>query len=351
MKKCLKTISLVSFFAIFALSCSDEDGAGTFAPPEGNDIFYVLNAGDWKSNNSSLTRYDNSTGAVVHDCFRLQNGRMLGNTANDIIVYGSRMYITVAGESTIEVTDLEAKSVKQIKCEGEPRYLASAGGKVFVSYFNGYVACIDTVSLEVEKLVPVGRNPERIAVSSGKLFVANSGGMDYNTAVGYDKTVSVISLSSLEELYKVDVVLNPVNVVSDGVGVYVASYGNYADIPSTLQYIDADGNVSVVEECPNMTEIALNSRILYGYFSQYDENWNQTIVWQSYNTMTGEVESPWIKEVFPPSPYKISSAGEYITVTSSDYITDGDVYIYNKEGEFLGKVPAGLNPIKMVSLK
>ena len=43
----------------------------------------------------------------------------------DMIVYGDKMYIAVYGESTIEVTDLKAKSIKQVKTEGQPRYMVS----------------------------------------------------------------------------------------------------------------------------------------------------------------------------------------------------------------------------------
>ena len=39
----------------------------------------------------------------------LKNGMGLGDTAQDMIVYGDKMYIAVYGESTIEVTDLKAK--------------------------------------------------------------------------------------------------------------------------------------------------------------------------------------------------------------------------------------------------
>ena len=85
-------------------------------------------------------------------------------------MYGDKMYIAVYGESTIEVTDLKAKSIKQVKTEGQPRYMVSEGGKVYISYYNGYVARLDTASLEVEAKVKVVRNPEQLAVSSNKLF-------------------------------------------------------------------------------------------------------------------------------------------------------------------------------------
>ena len=350
-------LNVKSFFAValavLFVACTPDDGSngGEQGGAKLNGVYYVINSGDWKSNNSSLTKYDEANGEVQQFCFQAQNGRGLGNTANDIIVYGSKMYIAVAGESTIEVTDVNAKSIKQIKCEGQPRYLAACDGKVYVSYYDGYVACLDTATLTVEAKVKVGRNPEQLAVVGKKLYVANSGGMDYATELGYDKTVSVVDLETFKEIEKIEVVLNPAVVVPVDNGVFVSSYGNYYNVPSTLQYVDADGVVSVVEKCSNMTEICCNSGTLYGFFSQYDENWNATITYMSYNTVDGSVETPWIKEQELPSPYKVCSAGNYICVTSSDYINDGDVYFYDTDGMLVKKIATGLNPVKVVKVK
>ena len=55
--------------------------------------------------------------------------------------------------------------------------------------------------------------------------------MDYSTEVGYDKTVSVVDLSTFTEIKKLDVVLNPTRIQADEQGnVYVVSMGNYADM-------------------------------------------------------------------------------------------------------------------------
>lgn len=350
--KLVYRLFLVILSAAFLVACED-DGNTSYddAVKKVGGVYYVLNSGDWNSNNSSLTRYDGVSGKVEQFFFEAQNGRMLGNTANDIVVSGSKMYIAVAGESTIEVTDLNAKSIKQIKCEAQPRYMTVHGANVYVSYYNGYVARLDTVSLEVNATVKVGRNPEQLAAFGGKLYVANSGGLDYATELGYDRTVSVIDIESFNEVNKIDVVLNPSVVVAAENGVYVTSYGNYADVPSTLQYIDAQGGVSVVEKCRNMTEFCYSSRTLYGFFSQYDENWNATITYMSYNTKNGDVDAPWIKEKKLPVPYKVSSAGDYVCVTSSDYVSDGDVYFYDTDGMLVGKIPSGLNPVKVVKVK
>ena len=349
MKRIVEKLLLFSLVAGFTACGNENDVPETPTGGESStNVCYVLNAGDWKSSNSSLTKYDFSTGVTVPNYFEFQNGRCLGNTANDMLVHGSKMYIAVSGESTIEITSLDAKSIKQIKCTGQPRYLAADGDKVYVTYYDGKVARIDTTSLEVDAMVEVGRNPELLAVYNGNLYVANSGGMDYNTEVGYDKTVSVVDLATFAEVEKIEVVCNPAVVASCDAGLFVASYGNYADVPGTLQFINAREEVSVPAGCSNMTEFCGLQGTLYGFYSQYDANWNATITYLSYNMASGDVDSPWIKEAELPVPYKVCAAGEYVCVTSSDFLNDGDVYLYDKDGMLVNKVAAGLNPVKVV---
>ena len=350
MKTFVKSIALLAVLFAFA-ACSESDDVPVVPEQVSGDVYYVLNSGDWKSNNSSLTMYDTSTGAVVQGYFEHVNGRKLGNTANDMVVYGSKMYIAVSGEGTIEVTDLAANSLAQIECGAQPRYLAAHGGKVYATYYDGHVVRIDTVTMQVDAKVKVGRNPEQLAVCGGKLYVANSGGMDYNTELGYDNTVSVVDLVAFAETAKIEVACNPAVVVAADDDVYVASYGNYYDVPSTLQHISADGVASVVEECSNMTELCYSAGRLYGFFSSYDANWNATITYLSYGVADKSVDSPWIKESFLPVPYKVCAAGKYVCVTSSDYINDGDTYFYDTDGMLAFKIAAGLNPVKVVSLK
>ena len=92
MKSIIKKVLFLSFVVAF-IACENENDAPM--PPVGGDssaVCYVLNAGDWKSSNSSLTKFDLETGAAVQNYFEYQNGRCLGNTANDLLVHGSKMY-------------------------------------------------------------------------------------------------------------------------------------------------------------------------------------------------------------------------------------------------------------------
>ena len=309
---------------------------------------YFLNSGNMGNNNSSLYMYDIEKDEVVPDYFLAQNGRGLGDTAQDMIVYGDKMYIAVYGESTIEVTDLKAKSIKQVKTEGQPRYMVSEGGKVYISYYNGYVARLDTASLEVEAKVKVGRNPEQLAVSSNKLFVSNSGGMDYSTEVGYDKTVSVVDLSTFTEIKKLDVVLNPTRIQADEQGnVYVVSMGNYADIPNTVQKINTETyEVTSLTNCPNATEMAYEDGKLFLFYAQWGMS---SPAFLTFDTKSQSAGTSFITDgTSIQSPYTISAVGGNVYVAESDYKNNGDIYCFGGDGKLFKKFEAGLNPMKVV---
>ncbi len=200
------------------------------------DDMYILCEGLWGYNNSVLTKFNLNDYTVVRDYFKQQNGVGLGDTANDMCVYGNKIYIAVATDKIIWVMDKDARVIEKLETEGQPRYLATAGGKVYATYYNGEVARIDTAKLEVEATVPVGRNPEQLCVADNKLFVANSGGADYPN---YDNTVSVIDIPSFTEIRKIEVATNPANILTADNGfVYLVSLGNYGDVPNTLQCIN-----------------------------------------------------------------------------------------------------------------
>lgn len=206
-----------------------------------DNFIYILNEGLYNANNSSLTRYNVDDASVVKDCFMEANDKRIGDTANDICLYGSKMYIAVAEENVIWVTDKSARILKKIETAGKPRYFVTAEGSVFATLFNGHVARIDTLAMCVDATIPVGRNPEQLCAVGRKLFVANSGGLDYNTEVGYDKTVSVIDIPSFTEIKKIEVATNPSNILASENGyVYLVSLGNYSSIPNTLQCINPD---------------------------------------------------------------------------------------------------------------
>ena len=83
----------------------------------------------------------------------------------------------------------------------------------------------------------VGYQPEEMVIAGNKLYVANSGGY---RVPNYDRTVSVIDLTTFTEIKKIDVAINLHRLELDRYGnIYVSSRGDYYDTPSKTFVIDS----------------------------------------------------------------------------------------------------------------
>lgn len=225
---------------------------------------YVVNSGNMYSNiESSLTAIDYASSTATQNVFKAANGRSLGNTANDGIVYGDKIYLAVDKENTIEVIDKTTKkSIKQIKttellgnAEGaEPRHVIAGGGYVFFTTYGGYVAAVDTTSFALQKKWQVGSYPEGLVFGNGTLYVANS---NYGAGGG---NISCINLSNDNvETKNIEGVNNPTGIYYAAGVLYVldnryydASYNAYGENSlRTVNFAEgksqkvADGNYAV----------------------------------------------------------------------------------------------------------
>ena len=130
-----------------------------------------------------------------------------------IKIYGNKLYAVINVSNFIEVMDARtAKHLGTIPLENG-RYITFANGKAYASSYAGPVTIdpkaplgkvveIDTINLSVTRQVTVGYQPEELEVVGNNLYVANSGGY---RVPEYDKTVSVIDLSTFKETKKIDV--------------------------------------------------------------------------------------------------------------------------------------------------
>ena len=245
-------------------SCSDDnDGPETYLQ-EYSTGAYVVNSGNMGSNiESSLTAIDYASSTATQNVFKAANGRTLGNTANDGIVYGNKIYLAVDQSNTIEVIDKKTKqSIKQIKttdllgnAEGaEPRHIIADGGKVYFTTYGGYVAAVDTTDFALQKKWQVGSYPEGLVIGNGNLYVANS-----NYAAG-GGNISCINLSNDKvETKNIEGVNNPISIYYAAGLLYVldnqyydASFNAYGE--NSLRTVEfaqgtsqkvADGNYAV----------------------------------------------------------------------------------------------------------
>ncbi len=345
MTKWFKAFALMTTLALPMVSCDDDDDVKV--EPEVCPTTYgvlILNRGNYQANNASLKMYD-FTARKLTDLYQNANGVALGESAQDVITYGSKIYAAVTFSNSLTVMEKDGTEIKKIQPVGEdgkstmnPRYMAAANGKVYVSYYYGHsVAVVDTSSLAVEKVIPVGRYPEGVAVANNKLYVANSGGLD--EAKG--NTVSVIDLNSLKVEKEIKVEINPVNIVADGDGdLYLISMGNYGDIKNTLQSID--GKTGAVKKLGLGSRLAYAKEKLYVAYAQwgdpnitysvYDTKTNNIItdkfITDGTNVTPGEGAAPTSIDADPVSGNVAIASGKYGATTT--------LYVFTPEGKLAG---------------
>lgn len=261
MKKYLLGLAVLLMGTAVMTSCSDDnDGPETYLQ-EYSTGAYVVNSGNmYNKIESSLTAIDYASSTATQNVFKAANGRTLGNTANDGIVYGNKIYLAVDQSNTVEVIDKKTKkSIKQINttellgnAEGvEPRHISADGGKVYFTTYGGYVAAVDTTSFALQKKWQVGSYPEGLVIAHGNIYVANS---NYGKGGG---NISCINLSNDKvETKNIEGVNNPTSIYYAAGLLYVldnqyydASYNAYGENSlRTVEFAEgksqkvADGN-------------------------------------------------------------------------------------------------------------
>lgn len=218
---------------------------------------YILSEGNWNANQAELAYYDVKSATLTKKYFAAQNGgAKLGDTGNDLAIYGSKMYCVVSGASVesgggyIEVIDPKTgKSQKRIPftdAEGEadlPRKVTFAGGKGYVTGHSGVVARLDTTSLEIDAKVKLsGTYSEGITQYRGNLYICNSG-------YGEGNTISVVDIATFNKESKVITVpQNPVKIQATTTGdiYFTTSTLEWSTgAPSNLHVLNAKtGNVA-----------------------------------------------------------------------------------------------------------
>jgi YVTN family beta-propeller protein len=357
----MKKILTIAILATALLACKKDskNEIPVIVPDAG---LLVLNEGSSNQNNASISYYDFETKTVTQDMFFAQNERHLGDVANDILVYGGKIYITVGFSSTVEVTDLNLKSIERISLTDgaknrEPHGLACHNGKVYIACFDGYVARLDTSSLSIENYVKVGDNPENICISNDFAYVTNSGGMNYLVDADHDSTVSVIDLNTFTETEKIIVGKNPFSIGTDENGnVIVGCRGDYGmTTPFSLVRINTNDHSVHTFTDVMASDFSINKSTIYFYNTAYDADWNVIgIDYTAYNTTNGNKANLLTNSSLITMPYaiNINQENEDIYVSDAiDYTNAGRAFIFDKNGEKQFDFETGISPKKIVVLK
>jgi YVTN family beta-propeller protein len=351
--------AMLAIAAIALVQSCKKDDVVTPEVPKVTTGLYVLSEGV-NQTKTTLTYYNLATNTPTTDFYAITNGSGLGDTGNDMIVYGSKMYIVMNVSSVVQVADATtAKSIKRIEFRTnagvarQPRYAVGYKGKVLVSSYDGTVAVIDTTSLNIEKFIPVGLNPEEMAISGDKLVVANSGGLSgYSTGI-YDTTVSVIDLNTFTEIRKVTVGTNPGTVTADDAGnVYVACTGNYGTIKPKLVKM----NVATYAIIKAADTAVGNMKFYKGALYATGGSGSSKVRVLSTTDFSQQSASFVTDGTAITTPYGIDidmQSGDVYITDARDYVSSGQVFCFDKDGKrkFSFSVTPGINPNTVVVIK
>ncbi|OQP62641.1 hypothetical protein A3860_26890 [Niastella vici] len=329
------------------VSCKKDD-INTDTPPVATGV-YVLSEGKFNNNNTTLTYYNFNTGVATTDYFANVNGSGLGDTGNDLLIYGSKAYIVMNGSSYVEVIDvMTATALKNIPFKNGsvyrlPRYAVAYKDKVLVSAYDGTVAVIDTTSLAIEKNIMVGANPEQMAISGDKLYVANSGG--FNPI--FDSTISVVSLSTFTELQKIVVGVNPFSVVADNAGnIYVGCTGDYVSIKPKLVKVSTATNSVVKSADTAVGNLRYFNGQLYANGGYLGVPYVRVLSTTDFSQKSSNFITDGTRVTTPYGLNIDANSGDVYITDAKDYNSSGEVFCFDKNGKkkFSFKVTPGISP-------
>ncbi|MCM1067750.1 MAG: YncE family protein [Muribaculaceae bacterium] len=349
-------------------SCSDDDKPAL--PTDYEDVpaetpdtkgavagFYVLNEGNMGSNKCTIDLFDYATARYVRNIYPERNPSVvmeLGDTGNEIAVYGNRLYIVVSGSHKVEVCDAAtAVRIGQVDI-ASPRYIAFDGDYAYVSSQvggtgdNGSVVRFNIKTLAKEGSVSVGLGPEQLAVADGYLYVANS----QNYGVGrFDSNISRIKLSDFTFDSNIPAGVNMKHLQLDSRGnIWVDAAGNYAEIGANLYKLErlADGTYGTPQafNVP-VANFTIAGDRLYYYATVYDASWNAVNTYGTINTTSGASEGSFItdgteSEIVTPYCIAVQPANGDIFITDArNYVSSGSLRCYTKAGKTKWTVTTG----------
>lgn len=324
--------------------------------------FYLLNEGNMGSNKATLDYYDFPSATYTRNNYAFANPNVpkeLGDVGNDLAIYGSKLYAVINVSNKVEVMSaatgvrlgqVDIPNCRYLCFHDRYAYVTSYAGPVIVDpeYKQiGYVAKIDTATLQVVDTCHVGFQPDGLAIVGNKLYVANSGGY---LVPNYENTLSVIDLTTFEHTARIPVAINLHRVCADNHGgLWVSSRGDYMTVPSRLYYVD-----TALGAMTDSVDIAVSDMCLMGdslyvigssfsYLTHQNET-NYGIV----NTRTHELVTQHFitdgteEDIVMPYGIAVHPLTHHIYVTdATNYFTPGYLHCYSPEGIHLWSVRAG----------
>ncbi|MDR2804195.1 MAG: YncE family protein [Dysgonamonadaceae bacterium] len=326
--------------------------------------FYLLNEANMGTNKSTLDYMDFTKDTIEYhrDIYATVNPTVpkeLGDVGNDLQIYGSRLYAVINCSNKVEVMDkFTAKRIGQIDIPN-CRYIQFKDGYAYVTSYAGpveinpdykqigYVAKVDTATLQEVAQCLVGFQPDELEIVDDKIYVANSGGY---IVPNYENTVSVIDINSFTEIKRIPVEINLHHLRADKHGnLWVSSRGDYYNVASRLFWIDTKTDTYGGALDIPIAEFTLDGDSLYIIGNQWSYvTYEWTVAFGIVDVAKKEIVTRNFitdgedKKMSMPYGIQVNPVNKDIYVTdAANYVYPGVLYCFDKEGKKKWTVQTG----------
>lgn len=312
-------------------------------PPPHTTGVYVLNEGNFGRPNSTVTLYNPDSNKTYQDILG-----SVGDTGNDVVFFGTKGFIVVNNSHKVVIFSAETNAVLgTIQLPNKsPRQIAVASEtKAYVTNWNtNTVTVINPTTFTIIKdSIGVGAKPEGIAIANGKVYVCNSGW-------GSDSTISVIDMTTDNVIKTIAVAKGPNSVGVDADGdVFVQSSG-YSDWNNPAN--DTPGSVAVIDSKTDAVTATIPFPLgTFGHPSEIVVSKNGYALLSVKNgiakidTKGNSILLSSIVSTTSAYSIAVDDVTDYIYVADAkNYVADGEVKIYDKNGNNVGSFTTGIIP-------
>lgn len=365
----IKNLAIICLITAISVSCRQDDVI--FIPdriptgkPELTSVagFYMLNEGNMGSNKCTLDFYDMTSGDYMRNIYASVNPEVpkeLGDVGNDLEIYGRRMYAVINCSNKVEVLDaatcrrigqVDIPNCRSVAFHGGYAYVTSYAGPVEIKpdYSQlGYVAKVDTATLQVVGRCIVGYQPDGITVCGNRLYVCNSGGY---RVPNYENTLSEIDLATFTETRRIPIAVNLNQVEADNHGrLWIASRGDYFDTDARLFCYDTRKDRVTAQIPVSVSSMWLHNDDLYIVGVSYSgSQLSSERTYAVINTDMGEVRTEnFISDGTEKDiriPYGVAVhpvTGDIYETDARTYVNPGRLHCYSPDGTLKWSVRTG----------
>lgn len=319
------------------------------------------------SNKATLDYFDYETGVYSKNIYAERNPNVvqeLGDVGNDLGVYGSKLYAVINCSNLLEVMDVDSGIHIDVISIPNCRYITFNEGYAYVSSYAGpieidpnarlgYIAKIDTATLQIVDTCNVGYQPEEMVIVNNKLYVANSGGY---MVPNYDNTISVVDLSTFKEIEKIEVAINLHRMEVDQYGnIWVSSRGDYYETSSSTYVVSSDTHEVIKQFDFANSNMAIGGDSIYICSSEYNYTTSTTDIYYAIidvqtmevvtnNCITDGTDS----DITYPYGIEVNPLTKELFITDAkNFVTPGKLYCYGTDGVLKWSVTTGDIPSRI----